>query len=167
MKQTLLMAAMALSAGALLAQAEPGGQDGPLTPITASVADSETDAQTDIEAFLKDKARNGKGDNIKPGVNKKDDGSVFVISTGIGIVAAPITHPSFGASRARAFDRRHHRRASGLLHRGVCPPGARRDRRRGHLAGHPHRLVHRRRRGPGRSGPRAAPRLQRSDTILR
>lgn len=105
MKQTLLMAAMALSAGALLAQAEPGGQDWPLTPITAAVADSETDAQTDIEAFLKDKDKNGFGAPINAGVNKKDDGSVFVVSTGIGIVAAPITHPSFGASRARAFDR--------------------------------------------------------------
>lgn len=105
MKQTLLMAAMALFAGTLLAQAEPGGQDGPLTPITASVADSETDAQTDIEAFLKDKDKNGFGAPINAGVNKKDDGSVFVVSTGIGIVAAPITHPSFGASRARAFDR--------------------------------------------------------------
>lgn len=57
MKHTLLAAAMALSAGTLLAQAEPGGQDWPLTPITAAVADSETDAQTDIEAFLKDKTR--------------------------------------------------------------------------------------------------------------
>ena len=105
MKHTLLAAAMALSVGALLAQAEPGGQDGPLTPITAAVADSETDAQTDIEAFLKDKDKNGFGAPINAGVNKKDDGSVFVVSTGIGIVAAPITHPSFGASRARAFDR--------------------------------------------------------------
>ena len=91
MKHTLLAAAMALSVGALLAQAEPGGQDWPLTPITAAVADSETDAQTDIEAFLKDKDKNGFGAPINAGVNKKDDGSVFVVSTGIGIVAAPIT----------------------------------------------------------------------------
>lgn len=76
------------------AQAEPGSY-APIDETSAEI-DVEEDATAKIQAFLDGKAWT-EGDNAKA------DGSVFIVSVGYGTIAAPPSHPSYNASRSRAF----------------------------------------------------------------
>lgn len=93
MKTPLLFAALC-AATFVLAQAEPGA----FAPIdeTSAEVDMEEDATSKVQEFLDAKGWT-EGDNAKP------DGSTFIVSVGYGTIAAPPSHPSYNASRPRAF----------------------------------------------------------------
>lgn len=93
MKSFLFMF-VACTAVFAFAQAEPGAF-APLDETSAEVDMSE-DAASKVQEFLDEKGWT-EGDNAKA------DGSTFIVSVGYGTIAAPPSHPSYNASRPRAF----------------------------------------------------------------
>lgn len=85
---------VACTAVLAFAQAEPGAADALAEPTVELSMDE--DVRSKIQEFLNEK-RWTWGKNIKA------DGSEFFVSVGYGTIAAPPSHPSYNASRPRAF----------------------------------------------------------------
>ncbi len=94
MKRSFIFAGVVCAAGLMFAQAEPGSVES-LAETDSAIVEGE-DVTTQLQNFLEAKGWN-EGDNYKK------DGSLFIVVTGVGTIAAPPSNPNYNASRANAF----------------------------------------------------------------
>lgn len=98
-KKTLVMALFCAGISiAAFAQEEPGTTP-PEASFDSKPAISEAKSITDVmDAYLTSKKWDG-------GENRKADGSIFFIATGVGVIQAPRTNNNYPASRVAAFEK--------------------------------------------------------------
>lgn len=94
MKRSFIFAGVVCAAGLMFAQAEPGSVE-QLAETDSTIVVGE-DVATQLQEFLDAKGWT-EGDNYKK------DGSLFIVVTGVGTIAAPPSSNNYNASRANAF----------------------------------------------------------------